>query len=101
MADPRNFGGRVLSFPQKASTPEPAKPDRDDCCTNCFYAVFDTPEAEAGQCHANPPHVVTIPNQDRITGQVTVGVQSLFPPVGRAAWCGMFEPAIEAEPENP
>ena len=60
---------------------------RDDRCGNCRWSEYENDEQQSGMCHFNPPAVVTIPQQDRITGQVKINVQSVFAPVDRLSWC--------------
>ncbi len=73
----------------------PDQPVRDDRCGNCRFSVFEDVQQQNGLCHLNPPAVVTIPQQDRLTGQVKIGIQSVFAPVDRLSWCGQFAAAIQ------
>jgi hypothetical protein len=88
--------GKLITLLGRGEKPAtPPMPEREDCCSNCFFGAFDTPEAASpGLCHANPPQVFVLMTQDRITGGVKQDVNACFPPIGRAAWCGLFEPAI-------
>lgn len=69
----------------------PGKPMRDDRCGNCRWAEYEDDEQRSGMCHFNPPAVVTIPQQDRITGQVKINVQSVFAPIDRLSWCAQWQ----------
>lgn len=73
----------------------PDQPARDDRCGTCRYSVYEDAQQQNGVCHLNPPQVITIPSQDRITGQVKIGIQSVFAPVDRLSWCAQWKPAIE------
>jgi hypothetical protein len=93
--------GRVISLLDRAKEQPTPPAMREDCCSNCEYAAFDNGDATSpGLCHANPPQVFVLMKQDQITGGVKQDVNACFPPIGRAAWCGLFEPAIEPLPEK-
>jgi hypothetical protein len=94
--------GELISLLDRGQQPaNPPLPTRDDSCTNCIYAAFDNDDAGSpGLCHANPPQVFVLMTQDRLTGGAKQAVNACFPPIGRQAWCGMFEPAIVAVPEK-
>jgi len=68
---------------------------REDVCEHCAFSFFDV-SGPAGQCRANPPQVVLVPQQQRdiATGQMVFvpAVQSVFPPVERRSHCYTFEP---------
>ena len=87
---------KIIALLDRGQQPAtPPQPMREDCCSNCEYAAFDNDKADSpGLCHANPPQVFVLMTQDRITGVVKQDVNACFPPIGRAAWCGLFEPAI-------
>ena len=66
-----------------------------DRCGTCRYSVYEDEQQQTGVCHFNPPQVITIPSQDRITGQVKIGIHSVFASVDRLSWCAQWQPAIE------
>lgn len=66
-------------------------------CEHCAFSNF-AESGIAGQCLANPPQVVLVPQQQRdiSTGQMVFvpAVQSCFPPVERRSHCFTFEPRV-------
>jgi hypothetical protein len=96
-------GGRVLTLldrKQPLEQPQPPKIDREESCGNCYYCEFQKPDDEVGACHANPPCIAVLPQQNSFNKELSLSVQSIFPMVKRSAWCGMFDPAIEPLPEK-
>jgi hypothetical protein len=80
-----DLSGKKLSA--NATQPMPHEPN--EICDNCHFAAF---QGEAGTCRANPPSVVPLPQQDRLTGGVVIAIHSIFPSVMRDTWCCCFEP---------
>lgn len=73
----------------------PTQPMRSDRCGLCRHSVFENDQQESGSCHYLPPSVVTFPQQDMLSGQIRMAVQSFFTPVTRLNWCSKFALAIE------
>jgi|WetSurMetagenome_2_1015567.scaffolds.fasta_scaffold1492850_1 hypothetical protein len=83
-----------------ATADEPTAPIDGEVCGNCFHwKALD--KKGTGQCLCNPPQVVVLPQQDRITGQMSLNVQSIFPPVTVDMRCGLFEPLIPDDADMP
>jgi hypothetical protein len=74
---------------------KPAIPNGQDSCSSCMYSKFAKLSDEQGACHCNPPSIITVPQSDRLTGQMSLTVQSFFPIIKRDVWCGAYEPAFE------
>lgn len=67
---------------------------REDVCEHCAFSNFGL-TAPVGDCRANPPMAVIVPQQvrDLATGRDVLqpSVQSVFPPVERRTFCYAFE----------
>lgn len=71
---------------------------REDVCEHCAFSHFK-PASPQGDCRANPPTPLIVPQQNPITGQMGIAIQSLFPPVERRTFCYTYEPRVdEIEP---
>jgi len=70
-------------------------PDDAEVCQNCTHLYRDSETAKQGACRRYPPSVLPIPQPHPITGQMTMTLQSLSPPVTLDYWCGDFEPENE------
>ncbi len=46
-------------------------------------------------CTRNPPHVITVPVQGKLVGQLMMGIQAVYPPTTADMECGCCEPAIK------
>ena len=98
----RNLNGarKIVDLLGRAQLPEtPPQPMREDACTGCMYAAFASADVNEGECHANPPQMLLLMEQDRL-GQVKQKAVGAFPAIARHAWCGLFESAIEPLPEK-
>jgi len=67
----------------------------DEVCNNCEHIYRDSETAKQGACRRYPPTVLAIPQQNPLTGQMAMTLQSLSPPVPLDYWCGDFEPSID------
>lgn len=68
-------------------------------CGDCIYYHFDANQ-KSGQCRANPPTPFPVPAPG-LDGQVHMQVVSMFPPVARDSYCGMFESESAAQIDPP
>lgn len=68
-------------------------------CHECVYYHVEH-QTGSGQCRANPPIPLAVPQQD-LTGRVTMQIVSVFPPIAADAYCGMFESENAAQADAP
>lgn len=88
--------GEVVSMGKGSDTGSSNDAMREDVCEHCAFSNFPV-SGSHGDCRANPPTVVIVPQQQRdlATGNMVVipAAQSVFPPVERRTFCYAFEPA--------
>jgi len=68
--------------------------DDQECCANCDHAEFPPGANGTGTCHANPPQMLLVPQQNQLTGGVSMAFQTVFPIVEADTWCHCFDPAM-------
>lgn len=68
--------------------------DQKNCKTCKFF------EEDRSECRYNPPMVVPMPRQEKISGQMKIGSASLYPPVVPEMWCGKHVPKLQRVQNN-
>lgn len=61
---------------------EPARPERP-MCKSC--AAFEKTGIDVGECHAQPPQAIAVPQQTAMG--VNINVIGAFPPTKPTNWC--------------
>lgn len=56
-------------------------------CKDCVFSFFPEGFEKPGQCRFNPPTALAIPQQDRLTGSMSMNLISTFPPVAADVFC--------------
>jgi hypothetical protein len=72
--------------------------DLTKCCATCPYWNFvgNDQALAIGECRHAPPVIIMMPAEHKISHQVTLRPQAMFPQITGTAWCGKH-PARQGE----
>jgi hypothetical protein len=71
-------------------------------CAECYHFQPANAEETQGFCHGRAPTAMALPNRNALTGEMSLSIQTVWPPISAGEWCGDWEPlADEEDPATP